>query len=85
MISSSMKTRFVHQLFHRTECCDLEKSDLHTCLENTLLAAREHASTSHSSVQVSCNILDGAAIVNMLQPGAAKTFKNMQLISSYHI
>ena len=46
---------------------------MHTCLENTLLAAREHASTSHSSVQVSCNILDGAAIVNMLQPGAAAT------------
>ena len=51
------------------------KSDLLTCFENTLLAAKEHASTSHSSVQVSCTILDGAAIVNMLQPGAAKTFQ----------
>ena len=52
------------------------KSDLLTCLENTLLASKEHASIGHSSVQVSCTILDGAAIVNMLQPGAAKTFQD---------
>lgn len=45
------------------------KSDLVGCLED-LVPAQEDA--PNPAVQVS--ILDGAAIVNMLQPGAAKTF-----------
>ena len=45
------------------------KSDLLHCLEESNLV---HSNFSHPTVQVS--ILDGAAIVNMLQPGTAKTF-----------
>ncbi|KAG0723068.1 hypothetical protein GWK47_043326 [Chionoecetes opilio] len=46
------------------------KSDLMPCLEN-LVPVKEDLSTPR--VQVS--ILDGAAIINMLRPGAAKTFQ----------
>ena len=47
------------------------KSDLLHCLED-LTSARENATSP--TVQVS--ILDGAAIVNMLRPGTAKTFQD---------
>ena len=47
------------------------KSDLVGCLEN-LVPSQENP--SHPTVQVI--ILDGAAVVNMLRPGAAKTFSD---------
>jgi len=46
------------------------KSDLMPCLENLAPVKEDLFSPS-----VEVNILDGAAIVNMLRPGAAKTFK----------
>ena len=45
------------------------KSDLLYCLEESNLV---NSNFSHPTVQIS--ILDGAAIVNMLQPGTTKTF-----------
>jgi hypothetical protein len=48
-----------------------KKSDLLGCLEG-LSPSTENV--SHPTVQV--NILDGAAIVNMLRPGTAKTFQD---------
>ena len=56
------------------------KSDLVVCLEN-LLPSQENA--PNPKVQV--NILDGAALVNMLRPGAAKTFTDyvQQVFSPY--
>ncbi len=44
-----------------------------------LFPCDESASTSSDTsptVQVMCTILDGAAIVNMLRPGTAKTFQD---------
>ena len=49
------------------------KSDLLTCLQD-LSPVNENASSP--IVQVTCTILDDAAIVNMLQPGSAKTFQD---------
>ncbi|KAJ8027191.1 hypothetical protein HOLleu_32260 [Holothuria leucospilota] len=46
------------------------KSDLMPCLEN-LASVKEDLST----LRVQVNILDGAGIINMLQPGTAKTFQ----------
>ena len=45
------------------------KSDLVGCLEDLDLSRQ-----SSPSPRVEVNIIDGAAIVNMLRPGAAKTF-----------
>ncbi|KAG0721997.1 hypothetical protein GWK47_045289 [Chionoecetes opilio] len=46
------------------------KSDLMPCLEN-LVPVKEDLST----LRVQVNIMDGAAIINMLRPGTAKTFQ----------
>ena len=46
------------------------KSELMPCLEN-LVPVKEDLSTP----RVQVNILDGAAIINMLRPGTAKTFQ----------
>jgi hypothetical protein len=46
------------------------KSDLLSCLQDLV-----NESISSPTVQVTCTILDGAAIVNMLRPGTAKTFQ----------
>ena len=46
------------------------KSDQLNCLED-VTTTRESA-----SVVVTCTILDGAAIVNMVRPGTAKTFQD---------
>ncbi len=65
----SMKTRGVHH--HCGHYSDGTKSDLVGCLEG-LVPSQED--TPNPAVQV--GILDGAAIVNMLLPGAAKTFSD---------
>ena len=46
-----------------------KKADLVACLEDIVAF---QGSTTHPSVQAT--IFDGSAIVNMLRPGAAKTF-----------
>ena len=47
------------------------KSDLLDCLEDLDLSRR-----NPPSPRVEVNIVDGAAIVNMLRPGAAETFSD---------
>ena len=49
------------------------KSDLLNCLEDI---APLNESISNATLNVSCTVLDGAAIVNMLRPGTAKTFQD---------
>ena len=49
------------------------KSDLLNCLEDI---AHLNESISNATLNVSCTVLDGAAIVNMLRPGTAKTFQD---------
>ena len=49
------------------------KSDLLNCLEDI---APLNESNSNATLNVSCTVLDGAAIVNMLRPGTAKTFQD---------
>ena len=49
------------------------KSDLVSCLHELTPLSE---SVTSPTVQVTCTILDGATIVNMLRPGTAKTFQD---------
>ncbi len=65
-----MRTRHVHHPFHNLDnYARAQKSDLVHCLE-TLVDAEE------DTPEVEALLLDGAAVVHMLKPGAAKTFQS---------